>query len=83
MAIRSIVFVGRQVEQKADKEVQRYSNNEVDDILYFELRSCCIKLKRSSDAFSGINHCCQLNEIRTLFISFDTRIKLFAVSVLP
>ncbi|XP_020611066.1 phosphatidylinositol 3,4,5-trisphosphate 5-phosphatase 2-like isoform X2 [Orbicella faveolata] len=30
-AILSIVFVGRQVEQNADKEVQQYMNNEVDD----------------------------------------------------
>jgi len=30
------VFVGHQVEQNADEEVQQYMNNEVDDILYFE-----------------------------------------------
>jgi len=34
-AILSIVIVGRQVEQNADKQVQQYMNNEVDDIFYF------------------------------------------------
>jgi len=38
-AILSIVFVGRQVEQNADEEVQQHMNNEVDDILYFEDRA--------------------------------------------
>jgi len=37
-AILSIVFVGRQVEQNANEEVQQYMNNEV-DILYFEDRA--------------------------------------------
>ena len=37
--IMSIVFVGCQVEQNVDKEVQRYMNNKVDDILYFEDRA--------------------------------------------
>jgi len=32
MAILSIMFVGRQVEQNADEEVQQYMNNDVDDI---------------------------------------------------
>ena len=36
MAILSIMFVGRQVEQNADGEVQQLMNNEVDDILFFE-----------------------------------------------
>jgi len=35
----SIVFVGCQVEQNVDKEVQQYMNNEVDDILYIEDRA--------------------------------------------
>ena len=35
IAILSILFVGRQVEQNANEEVQQYMNNEV-DILYFE-----------------------------------------------
>ena len=34
-AILSIMFVGRQVEQNANEEVQQYMNNE-GDILYFE-----------------------------------------------
>jgi len=35
-AILSIMFVGCQVEQNANEEVQQYMNNEVDDILYCE-----------------------------------------------
>jgi len=38
-AILSIMFVGRQVEQNANEEVQQYMNNEVDDILYFKDRA--------------------------------------------
>jgi len=34
------VFVGHQVEQNADEEVQQYMNNEVDDILY--LGDCAV-----------------------------------------
>ena len=38
-AILSIAFVGRQVQQNANEEMQQYMNNEVDDILYFEDRA--------------------------------------------
>jgi len=70
MAILSIVFVGRQVEQNADGEVQQLMNNEVDDILFFE--DCAVFSLRFVLCLS-----------RTLFISFDTRTKLFPVSVSP
>ena len=52
-AILSIVFVGRQVEQNADEEVQQYTNNEVDDILHFVDPAV---LSLNLQAFSSINH---------------------------
>ena len=71
------MFVARQGEQNADEEVQQYMNNEVDDISYFEDRAV-FSLNAAQMLFPAfitsaliINH-----EIRTLFISFDTRTKL-------
>ena len=49
VALLSIMFVGRQVEQNA-----KFMNNEIHDILYFE--DCAVFSLNTAHAFSSIIH---------------------------